>query len=139
MWRSLQVLILTLALAACGGGHPEWVSDDTTTTTAPAAAAQDTATTAPATTTTTPAPAPAATQPVADEPTPVESGVIHEYCVRITFVTHFRPGTTVEEVRTFSDALNQQLCVDGHPRGTNTSGSSTMADGQEIDYTAQFL
>lgn len=133
MWRSLTVLVFAFALGACGG-HWESDSQGTSSTTESTAAPVDTAAATPTQTppveTTVSAPA---------EPTAIDSGVIHEYCVQITFGSHFRPGTQESAVRTFADGINQRLCVDGHPRGTTITGKDRMQDGQEIEWSAQFL
>jgi hypothetical protein len=134
MWRSLTVIVLAFALSACGyhleADTPEAGPAAAQSTPAPVDTAAATPTQTPPVATTVSAPA---------EPTAIDSGVIHEYCVRITFDTHFRPGTQESAVRTFADGINQRLCVDGHPRSGTTTGKDRMQDGQEIEWSAQFL
>lgn len=135
MWRSL-IIASAFALSACGYHlEPDGSRSTETQPVAESAAApvENAAKTEPA-----PPPAePLATAQA--QPTAIDSGVIREYCVQITFETHFRPGTTEAQVRTFADTINQRLCVDGHPTSGTASGTDKMQNGQEIKWSAVFL
>lgn len=134
MWRSLQVLVLALTLAACSQGGTTFSPEELAARDA-RIRAEATENMAPAATAENPAPV----APAPPEPTHVDSGVIREYCVNISFVTHFRPGSTEEDMRTLADLIKQRLCVDGAPRDGSVSGRDAVPrTGQEIEWTAVY-